>query len=173
MLHKKGLTLVELIITAAMFAMLAGVAIYTFRVVYLSWYGGQARIEMSISLDRAIEEMVRDLREATDVQSASGYNEIRSIQGGNAYIYYLYSSGDSYGPPPAFSQDSYELRKCELPDGIDGSFAYGQGKIMTTGVLPPPTTDLSIAGNLVTIDISVSRNDETIRTRTEVRPRGL
>ena len=159
--------------TAAMFAMLAGVAIYAFRVVYLSWFGGQARIEMSISLDRAIEEMVRDLREATEVQSTSGYNEIRSMQGGKAYIYYLYNSVDSYGPPPAFNEASYELRKVELPDGINGSFTYGEGKIMTADILPPLATDISITDNLVTIDISVSRNDEIIRTRTEVRPRGL
>ena len=95
------------------------------------------------------------------------------MQGGKAYIYYLYNSADYYGPPPVFNQHSYELRKVELPDGINGSFTYGEGKIMTVDVLPPLATDISITDNLVTIDISVSRNDEIIRTRTEVRPRGL
>ncbi|MBU1127756.1 MAG: prepilin-type N-terminal cleavage/methylation domain-containing protein [Candidatus Omnitrophica bacterium] len=173
MIRKKGLTLIEVVITAVMFAMLAGVIAYAFRVVYLTWAAGQARCEMDISLDGAVEEMAREIREADGVQSTAGYNEIRFERDGAAYIYYLYNGGDSYGPPPAFNEDSYELRRCDLPGGIAGSFTYGEGKIMTFDVLPPPATDLSLAGNMVTIDITASRNAETIRTRTEVRPRGL
>ena len=172
---KRGLTLIELMMTIAMFAILVIVVAYVFRVALISWSSSETRAGIDITLDRAIEEMVRDLREAKLVRSTADYDEIRFTPDyTNYYIYYFYSSGDSYVPPPAFDQTTYELRRATLTGGIDGTLnTYGDGQVIIPDVLPPTTSDLSLNGNMITIDISVTRGDETIRSRTEARPRNL
>ena len=171
---KKGMTLIELMMTTAMFAILAIVTVLVFRAVLVSWSSSETRTGIDISLDRGIEEMVRDLREAKEIQSAADYDEIRfSKDQSTYYVYYLYDSGDSYVPPPVFDQSSYELRKATLTGGINGTFTYGDGQIIIPDVLPPATSDLSLSGSIITIDLSITRHDETIRSRTSVRPRNL
>ena len=161
-------------ISVAMFAILAVVTAYVFRAVLLSWSSQETRAGIDIVLDRGIEEMVRDLREAKEIQSTAGYDEIRFSQDQSTYyIYYLYNSSDSYAPPPAFDQTVYELKKAVLTGDINGTFTYGSGQIIITDVLPPATSDLSLSGNIVTIDLSVTRGDEAIRSRTEVMPRNI
>ncbi len=167
---KKGFTLIELIMTILMLVALVGVTVFVFRAVLLSWSSQERRSGIDISLDRGIEEMVRDLREARRVQSNN--DEIRFTQNQTTYyIFYLYNANNSY--PPSFNQSSYQLRKATLSGGISGTFTYGSGPIIITEVLPPTTSDLSISGNLITMDLSIKRGDETIRSKTQVRPRNL
>ncbi len=154
-----------------MLVTLVGVASYILRAVLLSWSSQETRSGIDISLDRGIEEMVRDLREARQVQLVNN-DEIRFTQGQTTYyIYYLYNSSDSY--PLSFNQGTYQLRKATLSGGISGTFTYGSGPIIITDILPPATSDLSIGSNLITMDLSIKRGDETIRSRTQVRPRNL
>ena len=170
----KGLTLIELLISIIMFSVLAVTSVFVFRAVLLSWSSTEGRSGIDIVLDRGIEEMVRDLREAKEIQSTAGYDELRFSQdGSNYYIYYLYNASDSYVPPPAFEQTKYELRKAALTGDIDSTFTYGSGQIIVTDVAAPTTSDLSLSGNIATIDLSVVRGDETIRSKTEVRPRNI
>lgn len=172
--RQRGLTLVELIIAVALVGLLGSAAVTIFNAVMLSWSAQTQRQGTDLQLDRAVEEMVRDLRKATQVQSAAGRDEIRYTQdGSNFYIFYLYHASDSYVPPPAFNQSSYQLRRASLAGGIGGTFTYGDGTLLLTDVLPPPTTDLSLSGNLVTLDVSAQRGDETLRSKTQVRPRNL
>lgn len=167
---RNGLTLIELMIGIVMFAILIAATTFIFRAVLLSWSSQETRAGIDISLDRGIEEMARDLREAKEASSSN--DEIRFSQDGSAYyIYYLYNPSDTY--PLSFNQSSYQLRKAALTGGIGGTFTYGSGQIVITEVLPPPTSDLSFSSNIVTIDLNVKRGDETIRSRTEVRPRNL
>jgi len=171
---KYGLTLIELMISVVMFAVLVAVTAYVFRAVLLTWSSQERRAGIDIVLDRGIEEMVRDLREAKEIQSTAGYDEIRFSQDQSSYyIYYLYNASDSYAPPPAFNQAAYELRKALLTGDINGTFTYGSGQIIITDVLPPLTSDLCLSGNIVTIDLSIIRGDESIRSRTEVVPRNI
>ncbi|MDP2913803.1 MAG: prepilin-type N-terminal cleavage/methylation domain-containing protein [Candidatus Omnitrophota bacterium] len=173
---KKGLTLIELMITIGMFVVLTAVTVYILIAVLRSWSIQETRSGIDISLDSGMEEMVRDLREARDLGEGSLYNnkdEIRFTQDQTAYyVYYLYNASDSYGLP--FDQSLlYQIKKAALTGGMDGTFTYGSGDIEVTDVLPPTTSDLSFSSNLVTIDVSVKRRDETIRSRTQVRPRNL
>ena len=162
-----------------LFSFLSASVVLLLRVVLVNWSSQETRSGIDINLDRGIEEMERDLRKATSVQSTANYDEIRYAQRQGAsstynyYIYYLYNAGDSYVPPTNFSQASYRLRRGTLSGGINGTFTYGSGDAVVNDVLPPPTSDLSLSGNLVTIDLSVKRGDETIRSRTRVRPRNL
>ena len=171
---RNGLTLIELMISIVMFAVLSVAAAYIFRAVLLNWSSAEERSGIDIALDRGIEEMSRDLREAREIQSTTGYDEMRFSQDGSSYyIYYLYNASDSYVPPPAFDQTTYELRKATLTGGISGTFTYGSGQIIVTDVVAPATSDLSLSSNILTIDLSVTRGDETIRSRTDIRPRNL
>lgn len=171
---KKGFTLIELMITIVMLVVLIGVSACVFRAVLLGWSSQEDRAGIDINLDKGIEEIVRDLREAKEIQSTDSYDEIRfSPDQSTYYIYYFYNAGDAYVPPPAFNQISYQLRKATLIGDINGTFTYGEGQLIMTDVLPPATSDLSSNGNILTIDLTITRNDETIRSRTKVRPRNL
>lgn len=161
----------ELVIVILMFVILTGVVIFILRAVLLSWSSQETRSGIGISLDRGIEEMAQDLRAAKRV-SVVNSDEVRFTHDlTNYYIYYLYNASDSY--PSSFNQSLYQLKKTVLTGGISGTFIYGLGNIIVSDVLPPPTSDLSYSANVVTFDISIKRIDETIRTRTQIRPRNL
>jgi len=171
--YKRGLTLIELILAAAMFAVLMGVAVYVFRAVFIGWSVGYERVETSGSIGNVLNKMTLDLREASAIGSEQDYNEIRFTLGNKHYVYYLYAPGDSYGPPPAFNQEAYELRKAEINGNIGGSFDYGEGGVIITGVVPPPVTELSVDNGLAAIDITVLNPPATVRVRTNIKPRNL
>lgn len=167
---RKGFTLIELIITMGMLVALVAAIVFIFRVVLLTWSSQATREGVKIKVGSGVEEMVRDLRKSTVIQSSG--DELRFTQGADSYIYYLYNASD-VPYPPAFNQNSYQLIKTQLTGGISGTFTYGSGSIKMTDVLPPPTSDLSLSGNVVTIDLSSRALGETVRSRTEVRPRNL
>lgn len=167
---RRGLTFIELIMTASMMAVLVGAVICIFLVVLRGWSTQLDRAGINIQIDRGIEEMTGDLREAKEIQSAN--DEIRFTKDQTAYyIYYLYNEGDSY--PLSFNRNSYELRQTTLSGGIGGTFTYGAGRIIILGVLPPPTSDMSLTNNIITIDLSINKDDETVRSMTSVKPRNL
>jgi prepilin-type N-terminal cleavage/methylation domain-containing protein len=167
---RKGLTLIELMITVLLMVILTGSMVFVFITLIGQWSSGQYRAGIDIGLDRGIEEMVRDLREAN--QSQSSNKEIRFTKDGvNFSIYYFYNAADRY--PLTFNQDLYQVRKAVITPGISGNFTYGSGKIVLRDVLKPLTSDLSFNNNTVNIDISVTRGNETIRSATQVRPRNL
>ena len=166
----KGFTLLELMITIIMFAALALVSFYVFRVVILTWVSQETRGGVDITLDVGMEKIVRDLREAKAINSSN--DQIRfTADNTTYYIYYLYNQNDSY--PPSFNQTSYQLRKTTLSGGINGTFNYGSGPILLYSILPPPASDLSITNNVINIDLSMKRAGETIRAKTEVAARNL
>jgi len=166
--------LIELMIAIVLMSALGTAAVLIFNVVLRSWSVQTERQGTDVQLDRAVEEMTRDLRQAAQIQSTAGRDEVRYTQdGSNFYIFYLYHASDSYAPPPAFNQASYQLRKGTLSGGISGTFTYGSGTLMASNILPPPTSDLSVSGNLLTVDMSSQNGDETVRVRTQVRPRNL
>ena len=168
--NTRAFTLIELLLAMLMIAILIWAAVYTFQAVLLNWSSQETRTGLDISLNKGIEMMVIDLRQASSVQSSS--NEIRfTADNITYYIYYLYNSGNSY--PPAFNKASYELRKAALSGGLNGSFTYGSGNLIMPGVLPPPTSDLSFTNNIINIDLSITKGTETVRSKTEVRPRNI
>jgi type II secretory pathway pseudopilin PulG len=175
---RKGLTLLELIIAIGMLVVLVAAAVYVFIAVLRGWFSQETRAGIDINLDSAMEQVTRDLREARQIQSTSLYNELRFTRDrATFYVYYLYNADDPYGPP-FDSALSYQLRKETLDTSdINGTFTYGSGQIILTDVVSPAASnspsDLSLSGNMATVDLSVNRGGETIRLRTQVRPRNL
>ena len=98
-MNEKGLTLIEMAITTVMLAVLVSVPWrISCGVIVMPLPSQETRAGGGYkSVDRAMEEMSRDLREANQAQSAN--DEIRFKQGQNTYlIYYLYNINDSYPP---------------------------------------------------------------------------
>jgi hypothetical protein len=155
--------------SAVVLVILAAAMAYIFRAVLLSWSSQEKRAGIQVNLNRGMEEIARDLRKARQI-SAVNNDEIRFTPDKSSYyIYYLYNLNDPY--PSSFNQGAYELRKAALSGGISGTFTYGSGQIIISGVVAPPASDLSFSASLVTIDLNVSRADETVRLRTQVKSR--
>ena len=148
----KGFTLLELMITIIMFSALVIVSVYVFRVVLSTWVSLETRGGLDITLDAGMEKIVRDLREATAINSSN--DQIRfTTDNVTYYIYYLYNQSDPY--PPSFNQTSYQLRKTTLSGGINGTFSYGSGQVLLYSILPPPTSDLSITNNVINLVLCI------------------
>lgn len=166
----KAFTLIELLLVVVVMGMLFLAVGYIFQAVLLSWVTQDTRAGLDTNLYKGMEIASIDLRDVSAVQSSG--DEIRFTDDGtNYYIYYLYNSTDNY--PPSFNKSSYQLRKAVLAGGISGTFTYGSGQLIINNVLPPPTSDLSFANNVINLDISVKQANETVRARTEIRPRNV
>ncbi len=167
----RGITLLELVITIMFILILTGVTVFVYRSVLLSWSFQDERGGLGVLLDRGMERMARDLREAKTIYDERvGYSEevrFKAVDD-TEYIYYLYNANDTV--PPAFDQDSYDLKRAAW-----SGFSQGDGVVVLRGVLPPPTTDFDpdTAGNRVIMDFTVSQDDESVRSKTVIYPRNL
>ena len=159
-------------ITAFAFILIATSSV--FHAVLAAWSGEEHRAGVNTELGRAAEEITRELRMSAQVKSDANQEEIRFERSpGDAFIYYFYNSAGVYAHPPVFDQNSYQLRRAALKDGIDGNFVYGSGDILARDILPPPASHLAAADGMATVDLTAKKNDETVRSRTRVRPRNL
>jgi len=156
--NKRGITIAELLITIILLVMIVGAASYAFRAVMLSWSNHSTRTRIAVDIDAAIAKIARQLREAVQISSTNSQEVRFTAPGGSSFIYYI---------------DNSELKKAILSGGIDSSFTYGPGELMLVDVVTPPTSSISVSGNMVNLDISVSRGRETLRSKTQVRPRNL
>lgn len=146
----------------------------------------ETRVGIQLDLDRALETMVRELRETKDVKTTNE-GEIRFTKsesdpniGDTYHIYYFYHEDDSY--PPAFSEDLYQLKKATLSPDIDGTFNYDDPNCFIAGSIIPPDTvnpsdpnfsNLSINNNIVTIRLGIQKDAEIMRIYTKAWPRNL
>ena len=155
---KRSFTLIELVITMALFVIIVGVASYVFHAVMFGWSSHNTRAEISIDIDAAFAKMVGQLRRATQISSTSSQEVRFTTPGGSSYVYYIYGS---------------ELKKTTLTGGIAGSFTYGAGEVVLADVLASPTSSIGVSGNMVNLDLSVGRGKETVRSKIDIRPRNL
>jgi prepilin-type N-terminal cleavage/methylation domain-containing protein len=170
-MNRRGLTLIEVMISVALMAVIAFVIVFVFRVVLMNWDSAEARADLNINITRGLEETVRDIRGAEAIIVLNS-EEIRFSQNSAThYIYYFYNPNDFY--PSNFDQDLYQLRKTQISGDIDGNFIYGDGKVINTELLPPPDSSLSFNNNIVTIDLHTKRENEFIRYKTSLKVRNL
>ncbi len=170
-----GVTLVELLITVLLFAVLMTATAFSINPILLAWASQQDRMELQRQSRHGMERAIRDLRLATalqnDANDAIRYT-VRESGVNNSYILYLYNAAESW--PPAFTQSTYQLRKASLSGGINGTFTYGNGDLLMRDIRPPTTSDLSVSGSVATIDLTlVRKSDETFRLVERIRRRNL
>jgi prepilin-type N-terminal cleavage/methylation domain-containing protein len=166
---EKGLTLIELLVTTAIMSILVFTVGYTFIVALKLWNEGYARADIRTDLAQAFELVGKNLRQAKsiDALTASSVTFTADLGGGDTSCrIYLYSSSDAE-PNPPYSAGSYELRWAQ------GTTTYGAGTIWATDIAQPTTAPFSQSGSLITMDMTVTRGDESLRMRTNVRPRTL
>ncbi len=159
-----GITLLEVLISIGVFSALLAATAYALNPILLAWSSQQDRMELQRQLQHGLEKAVRELRTAVALQNDSSDAirfTLRESGVSNSYILYLYNAGDTW--PPAYSQTTYQLRRASLTGGISGTFTYGAGSLFLRDVKPPASSDLSVSGSLATLDLTLSRADETFR----------
>lgn len=170
--NDRGVTLVELLIVLLLFSVLMTATAFTLNPILLAWSSQQDRMELQRQLQHGAEKAVRELRLATalqnDANDAIRYT-LRESGADQSYILYLYDEADAW--PPVFSQATYQLRKASLTGGIGGTFTYGSGELLLRDAKPPPDSDLSAAGSVATLDLTLARADETFRLLERVKKR--
>ncbi|MFA6280909.1 MAG: type II secretion system protein [Candidatus Omnitrophota bacterium] len=167
----KGFTLIEALLTSVMVVAIIGAVAYMFQVVIIGWSGQGARAGASISANKAVEELTRELRNARVVMSPST-GEIRFTKDGtNYYIFYFYNALDSY--PPQFTSESYQLKKASLSGGSSGTFTYGSGDLIARDILPFPSSTLTYDGGVITMDLVMQRGSSIMHCATKIKPRNI
>lgn len=173
MTKRQALTLIELLIVVVMLSVLISATSFGFIIVLKTWGSQDTSLEIREDLKQGVEKMLRDLRLANVISVSNDAVRYTVDEGGtdNDYIFYLYHADDSW--VPAYNQTVYQLKKTTLSGGINGTFTYGAGSIYVKEVMPPATSDMSVSGNVITIDLTVSKYDETFRLLEKIRPRNL
>lgn len=178
----RGFTLIETIIVLLLLAILLGVSGSLFVVSLRAWDSGCVRGGIREDISYAMEKTVRDLK-AIALGSLSQYDSgsgdiAHTIQyddlSGNTYVLYLYNADDAT-LDSTYGQNLYDLRKADIDQG--DAPATGDGVLILRDLVSPdatsPATALTVGDTQVTLDVVVQRVDETVRTRTKVRPRNL
>ncbi len=158
----RGVTLIELLITLLLFAVLMTATAYSINPIFLAWSNQQDRMGLQRSVQDGIDKGIRHVRKANALQNDVNHAirfTVRESGVQNSYILYLYNSANTW--PPAYNQTRYELREATLVGGIGGTFTYGSGTLFVRGVSPPPTSDLAVSGSVATLDLTLNQNVET------------
>jgi prepilin-type N-terminal cleavage/methylation domain-containing protein len=167
----KGVTLIEVITVLALLGVLMTAWAYSFNPILMALSSQQDRMGLNM-LQSGLEKAASDLRSAVALQNdpnkAIRYT-LRESGVVRSYILYLYHPSDSW--PPNFTQSTYQLRKASLTGGISGTFSYGSGDLILRDVVPPPLSDLSAAGSVATMDVTLKKGDETFRLLCKVKRR--
>ena len=179
---KQGFTLIETIIVLLLLSILLGATGFVFLVSMRAWDSGCIRGGIRADTSYAMDKTVRDLKEMAlgslrQYDSGSG-NIAHTIQyedlSGNTYVLYLYNADDAT-LDSTYSQSLYDLYKADIDQGDTPD--SGDGVLILRDLVSPdaasPATALTIGTTQVSLDVVVQRSDETVRTRTKVRPRNL
>jgi len=168
-MHAKGLTLTELLVVTATLGILVYSITYTYVIGIKVWDQSYSRSDIRGSLSQAMELISKDLRQAKNINSLTQSSITFTADlgaGDNTYRFYLYNSADPE-PNPPYTQSFYELRWAQ------GAAAYGTGAVLARDIVQPVNTPFSLSNNLISIDLTAARSDESVRLRSNVRPRNL
>jgi len=181
----RGFTLIEMLIVLFLLAILSGVSGSLFVVALRAWDSGCIRTGIREDVSYAMEKTVRDLKEMAQgslhkYNSGSGeiehtirYEDLSDPP--KEYVLYLYNADDTT-LDDTYGEDLYDLRKADM--AVDTP-ATGDGVLILRDLVSPdataPATRLIFNPSItqITLDLVAQRYDETIRIRTNVRPRNL
>ncbi len=158
-MNKTAFTLVELLISSAVMAILAGTVVFVYLACLSSWDAGDRRASTRMELSQAMELMVKQLRRATEITSLSGQK-----------VTFKADLGDGAGAKEyrfVLNTISYRLLKGLAADPAD------TGGTIAARIQPSATTVFSQSGNVITIDLSADNAGSVVHVRSKVRPRNL
>lgn len=169
--NNKGFTLLELVFTISLIVFLISSILFVYIVSMRSAYHQGNRTDLHEKLHFALERIVRDVRNANAISVGSNALRFTLNESGtdNSYIYYLYNSSDVW--PPAYSQSSYELKRTSLSGGIAGTFTYGNGDLIATGINPPSSSTITSSSGVAQLKLSSTLGNDTMAVSGYVRPR--
>lgn len=168
-MNKKSFSILELLAVILALGILLGVIARVFFAGSEIWNKGYSRSSIRTSLAQAIELISRNLRRATSIDAITASSITFTADLGNGsgtYRVYLYNAADPE-PNPPYAQDVYDLRWAQ------GTVTYGLGANLATDIAQPTNTPFSQSGNVITIDLTATKDNQSIRMRSKVRLRNL
>jgi len=138
-------------------SILASAIVFLYVVILKSWDQFGRRSDVRAKIQFALEQTVRDVRNANQMSIAS--NQLRFKVGSTSYAYYL--------------NNSIELRKVTLGDAshFNDAIASGSGDLVASGLTN--ATTLTSSGNIAQINLVGLDSNETLRVRGYARPRNV
>jgi len=167
-----GLTLLEVVFALALVVFLVSAIMFVYVVALKASDLHGKRSDSRQKIQFALERVIRDVRLANAISVANHAVRFTVYESGsnNSYIYYLYNASDVW--PPAYNQTSYDLRRTSLSGGMSGTFTYGNGDLIATGLKPPAAdTTMTSSGNVAQIKLVGLEGNETMTVSGYVRPR--
>ena len=168
-MNRKGFTILEVFIATLATAILGVTLGNVFIVGFRAWDGEYNRASLKRELSQSLELIAKSLRQAKNIDSLSESSITFTADlgaGDQSCRVYLYNSSDAE-PNPPYTQSTYSLRWAE------GTVTYGSGANLSMNISQPTTAPFSQSGNVITIDLTAVKDNQTLRMRTKIRPRNL
>ncbi|MEW5692469.1 MAG: prepilin-type N-terminal cleavage/methylation domain-containing protein [Candidatus Hydrogenedentota bacterium] len=156
---QKGLSLTELLISILVTAIIFSALIFIYEIIYRNYEHGLRLIKLYEDVNNS-NYLAHYIRAADPIETLdSGYIHL-SYNNDTVYLY-LYNENDTY-PNPLYNQATYKLKVLE-----QDTFIYGEGKIISSNLRPPPLSYFSYADakSDVNIRLTFNNNDDTIVIR--------
>jgi len=166
--RRTGLTLLEVVLSSALLAMVASVAFVAnvtgMRISSssLSAAGGVERGRTAIG---RILQQVRQSESVEEYDSTPGTLVCTSAAGDMCF--YLYNEDEQW-PNPGYDLDGYQLRSAWLSGGV---LTYGDGEVLGGDLLPPPSGTVFSLGDVVTVTLVIDAQGSGLSLRGAAVPR--
>jgi len=167
--HQKAFTIIELLIVMLALTIVLGVVTRIYFVGSNLWATGLSRSDVRTELVQSMELMTNSLRRARSIDSLTESSITFTADlgsGVNTYRFYLYHASDAE-PNPPYSQNTYDLRWAQEV------VTYGAGANLSRNIVQPTSAAFSQSGDVISIDLTAMKNEQSIRMRSKVRPRNL
>ncbi|MBF0122350.1 MAG: prepilin-type N-terminal cleavage/methylation domain-containing protein [Candidatus Omnitrophica bacterium] len=163
MMKRRGFSLLELILVIVLTTVLTASVVSVYLTSIKIWNAGEDRTGLRTSLALSVDMITQDLSNATNISLENVDNSLYFNKDGLGYRWYLYSADD---PGQAYNNDniSYDLIKTVVND----TYVYGMGTVWATGI---QRSVFAYANNLVTVDMTATKNSTIVHVRTKIRPR--
>ena len=166
---KKGFTLLEILVVILTVSIVI-VAVGNIYILGLKvWSQSYSHLDVRSELTQAMEAVSKNLRQATSIDSLSESSITFTADlgsGSTSCRIYLYNASDPE-PNPPYTQTTYALRWAE------GSVSYGAGANLASDIVQPTSAPFTRGNNLITINLTDAKQDESVNLKSNVRPRNL
>lgn len=179
LITERGLTLIELMGASFLLLLLSGTVAYAYIAILKGIDEQISRSQARGGVNIVLEELVVDVRHAfqmlVDTNSKAIRLEVSENGTKKQYIYYLRSQSDGACPSNNFDSTAlYNLFRAPIQGGnINGTFTCGSGFITVRNIVAPPTSNITLSGKTVMLDLTTKVKTSNIRVMTSITARNL